>query len=66
MITATFAQLRQAERDYPGILKTLRQIEANAIPVNTCGITGRTISLAALTSLFAIATARPSTTSPIV
>lgn len=47
MLTPSFRKLRQAERDYPGIIKQLRQIEARPKTTMTCGITGRTITLCA-------------------
>ncbi|MGJ8695900.1 MAG: hypothetical protein ACSHYF_06245 [Verrucomicrobiaceae bacterium] len=54
MIKAPYKTLRQAERNYPGILKTLRQIESQNTPTTSSGITGRTITLASLTTLFSI------------
>lgn len=57
MLTASFRKLRQAERTYPGILKQLRQIEARP-ETAPCGVIGRTITLAALSTRFRIV--RPS------
>ena len=57
MITATFKTLRQAERQYPSILKNLRTIEQP--PTITITITARTILLASLTNKFKVTPPKP-------
>jgi len=59
MITAHYQNLRKAERNYPGILKTLRTIETKNTPTKARGITGRTITLATLTDLFQLIPSNP-------
>ena len=54
MLTASFPQLRKAERDYPGIQAQLRHIETSPKPTTTAGTTGRSVSLTSLTPIFHI------------